>query len=663
MQPTAYGDPETRSAELVAENTAQLKALFPDAFTEGKIDFDALRQLLGDNIDDGEEKYGLNWHGKRRARRLALTPSTGTLRPCPEESVDWDTTQNLMIEGDNLEVLKLLQKSYAGKVKLIYIDPPYNTGKDFIYPDNYKDGIKNYLKITGQVDGNGQKLSSNTETSGRFHTGWLNMVYPRLKLARNLLREDGVLVISIDEREFSHVRTICSEVFGEENQIGTLIWKNATDNNPTHIATEHEYLIFVGRSKDVLQSEWKSHVSDIKQALVRIGRELTAKHSGQKLTDAYGEWFREHKKELGPMDRYKYIDAEGVYTGSQSVHNPGREGYRYDIIHPITGKPCKQPLMGYRFPKATMDDLLNSNKVIFGSDEQKIVELKVYAQEYQEKLSSVLELDGRLGAYDLRTLFPLEGKIFSNPKPVRLLTTILPFLLRSDGDIVMDFFAGSGTTADAILGLNHRDSVRRRYILVQLPQPLDPSTQGEKNAADLCDKISKPRNIAELTKERLRRTGTKIKAENPDSTADLGFRVLKLDSSNVKTWEPEPDDLEQALLDHLDHIKEDRTEQDILYELLLKRGLDLCAPAETRELAGKQVYTIADGELLACVAERIDPQEVEELSTDIADWINELDSANDVTVVFRDSAFADDVAKTNCVEILKQRGIKNVRSI
>ena len=263
--------------------------------------------------------------------------------------------------------------------------------------------------------------------------------------------------------------------------------------------------------------------------------------------------------------------------------------------------------MGYRFPKTTMDDLLNSNKVIFGSDEQKIVELKVYAHEYQEKLSSVLELDGRLGAYDLRTLFPLEGKIFSNPKPVRLLTTILPFLLRSDGDIVMDFFAGSGTTASAILGLNHRDSVRRRYILVQLPQPLDPSTQGEKTAADLCDKISKPRNIAELTKERLRRAGRKIKAENPGSAADLGFRVFKMDSSNVKTWEPEPDDLEQALLDHLDHIKEDRSEQDILYELLLKRGLDLCAPTETRELAAKQAYAVADGELLACLAERIEP--------------------------------------------------------
>ncbi|MXX39342.1 MAG: site-specific DNA-methyltransferase, partial [Gemmatimonadetes bacterium] len=281
MQKLIANDPDTRSADIVAENIEHLKALFPEAFTEDKIDFEVLKQLLGGEVDEREEKYGLNWHGKRQARRLALTPSTGTLRPYPEESVDWDTAQNLMIEGDNLEVLKLLQKSYTGKVKLIYIDPPYNTGKDFIYPDDYRDNIQNYLKVTGQTDDDNRKLSSNTEASGRFHTDWLNMMYPRLKLARNLLREDGVLIISIDEREYSHLRTICSDVFGEENQIGTIVWKNATDNNPTHVATEHEYLLIVGRSKSAMESEWKSAVSDVKQVLVRIGKELTSKYSGQ----------------------------------------------------------------------------------------------------------------------------------------------------------------------------------------------------------------------------------------------------------------------------------------------------------------------------------------------------------------------------------------------
>lgn len=410
MKKLTANDPETHSAEIVADNIQHLEALFPEAFTEGRIDFEVLKQLLGGAVDEREEKYGLNWHGKRRARQLALTPSTGTLRPCPEDSIDWDTTQNLVIEGDNLEVLKLLQKSYAGKVKLFYIDPPYNTGKDRVYPDDFRDNIKNYLELTGQVEG-GRKISSNTEANGRFHTDWLNMMYPRLKLARTLLREDGVLFVSIDEREYAHLRTMCAEVFGEENLIGTVVWKNATDNNPTNVATEHEYVLVVGRGADALEKEWKSSVSDIKDALVRIGQELASQFSGEALTAAYEQWFRQHKAELWPLDRYKYIDEGGVYTGSQSVHNPGREGYRYDVTHPVTKRACKQPLMGYRFPPETMNELLAQGKILFGDDETKLIELKVYASEYQEKLSSVLELDGRLGAYDLKEDFPGDGKV------------------------------------------------------------------------------------------------------------------------------------------------------------------------------------------------------------------------------------------------------------
>jgi adenine-specific DNA-methyltransferase len=270
-----------------------------------------------------------------------------------------------MIEGDNLEVLKLLQKSYAGKVKLIYIDPPYNTGKDFVYPDNFQDNIKNYLELTGQAEG-GQKVSSNTEASGRFHTDWLNMMFPRLKLARGLLRDNGVIFISIDEREYSALRLMCCDIFGEENIVGTVVWKNATDNNPTNVATEHEYLLVVAKKKESIDAEWKSSISDIKDVLVRIGDELTAKFKGQELQGAYDTWFREHKAELWPLDRYKYIDEGGVYTGSQSVHNPGREGYRYDVPHPVTKRPCKQPLMGYRFPKETMDELLAADRILFG---------------------------------------------------------------------------------------------------------------------------------------------------------------------------------------------------------------------------------------------------------------------------------------------------------
>ncbi|MGN7614432.1 site-specific DNA-methyltransferase, partial [Magnetococcales bacterium HHB-1] len=486
MRKLTLDDPELKSADLIKRNIEQMKELFPEAVSEGKIDFEVLKQLLGDDIDDQEERYGLNWYGKSRARQIALTSSTGTLRPCLEESVDWDATQNLMIEGDNLEVLKLLQKSYSNEVKMIYIDPPYNTGKDFVYPDNFHDGLEHYLEITKQTDDHGLRISSNREASGRFHTDWMNMIYPRLRLARNFLRDDGILFVSIDEREYSNLRMICCEIFGEENIIGTIIWKNATDNNPTNIATEHEYILVVAKGKEAIEKQWKTASSDIKDILVKIGQELIAQYSGDELIKAYQAWFRKHKMELGPLDRYKYIDSGGVYTGSQSVHNPGREGYRYDILHPETKKPCKQPLMGYRFPEETMDDLLEKGRILFGKDESKIVELKVYAADYKEKLSSVFTLDGRLGAYDLKADFPVEGKVFSNPKPVRLLQTFFSFLLKEDNDIVLDFFAGSGVTAKAIFESNAKDAIARRFILIQLPESLDLKNKEHQFATSYC---------------------------------------------------------------------------------------------------------------------------------------------------------------------------------
>jgi len=659
--------PEAQSADLVAGNVARLKKLFPELITEGKegvsVNVDVLKALVGDaTVTDADEKYGLNWHGKRRARQLALTPSTGTLRPCPEDSVDWDSTQNLMIEGDNLEVLKLLQKSYANKVKLIYIDPPYNTGKDFVYPDNFQDSIGNYLALTGQAE-DAQKISSNTETSGRFHTDWLNMMYPRLKLARGLLKDNGVIFISIDEREYSALRILCCEIFGEENIVGTIVWKNATDNNPTNVATEHEYLLVVAKKKESIDAEWKSSISDVKDVLVRVGQELSAKFNGPELRRAYDEWFKSHKAELWPLDRYKYIDEGGVYTGSQSVHNPGREGYRYDVLHPVTNLPCKQPLMGYRFPKQTMDELLASGRILFGSDESKIIELKVYASEFKEKLSSVLELDGRLGAYDLKEDFPTDGKVFTNPKPVRLYEAFLPFLLKDDSDLVVDFFAGSGATAKAVWKLNAKDSIKRKFCLVQLPEPLNSSDKDQKAATQLCAKLGVPCNLSEVTKERLRRAGEKIKADNPEWHGDVGFRVFKLDTSNIRAWNPKADNLEASLFDHQDHLLEGRSETDVLYELLLKLGLDLCVPIEQRSIDGMDVHAVGGGVLMACLTERIVSEQVEQLAQGIASWSKKLAPVGDITCIFRDSAFADDVAKTNLAAILEQHGIKHVRSL
>jgi len=356
------------------------------------------------------------------------------------------------------------------------------------------------------------------------------------------------------------------------------------------------------------------------------------------------------------------FQRDGV-VGTIDKLNRFGEGYRYDVPHPVSGKPCKEPLMGYRFRKETMDELLAHGRILFGEDESKIIELKVYASEYKDKLSSVLELDGRLGAYDLRADFPENGRVFSNPKPVRLLSTLLSFILREDGDIVIDFFAGSGATAKAVWELNSGDEIERRYVMVQLPEPLDSENKEQITAAGFCDKLGKPRNIAELTKERLRGAAKKIKDENPMFAGDLGFRVFKLDSSNIRAWEPDRDDLDQTLLDSVEHLKEGRTEADVLYELLLKLGLDRCVPIETRAIAAKEVHAVGGGVLMTCLAEDIARDEVEALAQGIVGWHEELAPAGDTTCVFRDSAFADDVAKTNIAAILEQYGIANVRSL
>ena len=356
MKKLTANDPETKSPDLAAENVARLRALFPELVTEGAdgvaVNLDVLKQLVGDRaVTDAEEKYGLNWHGKRRARQLALTPSTGTLRPCPEDSVDWDTTQNLMIEGDNLEVLKLLQKSYAGKVKLIYIDPPYNTGKDFVYPDNFQDNIKNYLELTGQTGEGGKKLSSNTEASGRFHTDWLNMMYPRLKLALNLLRKDGVILISIDDHEIENLRRICNEVFGEENFVANMIWEKGRKNDAKLVSVGHEYVLIFAKSLGYLRETktiWREEKPGAREIwgkylelrrlhgdnISLIESDLQAWFSGLPKGDPSKKW-----------SRYKRIDANGPWR-DRDISWPGGGGPRYDVRHPKTGQPCKIPDSG-----------------------------------------------------------------------------------------------------------------------------------------------------------------------------------------------------------------------------------------------------------------------------------------------------------------------------
>jgi adenine-specific DNA-methyltransferase len=392
--------------DLTQDNIAKIRDLFPGCVTEaadetGKprlaVDFDQLRQELSDFIvEGGQERYRLDWPGKREALLASNAPIAKTLRPAVGESVDFESTRNLFIEGDNLEALKLLQEIYLGEVKLIYADPPYNRkkGNNLVYRDDFIGNTYEYLTQTNQVDESENRLIANTESNGRFHSDWLSMIYQRLRVAKNLLASNGVVMISIDDAETANVLNVCNEIFGEGNFVGTLICKkNATDNNPTNVAVEHESIHIFAKNKMTLEGVWKSSVSEIKDALNRIGEELISKHDDvADLQEAYSAWFREHKSQLGQLDRYKYIDHGGVYTGSQSVHNPGKEGYRYDVLHPVTKKACKEPLMGYRFPKETMDRLLAEERILFGDDESKIIELKVYAAEFEDKLSSVFEL-------------------------------------------------------------------------------------------------------------------------------------------------------------------------------------------------------------------------------------------------------------------------------
>jgi len=632
MQKLTAAAPETHSPELVAENLAALQALFPELITEGPdgvaLNIDVLKALVGDKtVSDADEKYGLNWHGKRLARQLALIPSAGTLRPCPEESVDWETTQNLIIEGDNLEVLKLLQKSYAGKVKLIYIDPPYNTGKDFVYPDAFQDSIRNYLEITGQTDG-GQRISSNTEASGRFHTDWLNMIYPRLKLAHGLLRADGVIFVSIADHEIQNLRAVMNDIFGEENFVATIIWQKvySPKNSARHFSEDHDYIVVYARNADT----WRPR-------LLPRTEEMEARYRNPD-NDSRGPW------KPGDLSARNYY-GEGTYP---IVCPSGRE---------LTGPP---PGTYWRVSKQKFEELDRDERIWWGEEGNNVPAIKRFLSEVQagrvpQTLWSYDEVGHtQEGKRELMAAvrFPNSDAVFDTPKPTRLMRRILHLTtLPKEADLVLDFFAGTGTLMDALFAQNAEDGGNRRCILIQLPEPL------------LAAEAAGWKSIADVTKERIRYASQREKSSNPAFAGDVGFRVLKLDSSNIRAWEPDTENLDQTILDYTNHIKEGRTEQDILYELLLKLGLDLCVPIEQKDIAGKTVHCIGGGALMACLASEIAREDVEALAQGVVVWYESLAPAGDTTCVFRDSAFVDDVAKANLTAILNQHGLNSVRSL
>ena len=623
---------ETKSADILAENIESLKTLFPEAVTEEKIDFEVLKQLLGSAVDEREEKYGLNWHGKRRARQLALTPSTGTLRPCPEDSENWETTRNLMIEGDNLEVLKLLQKSYAGKVKLLCIDPPYNTGNDFIYPDDFQDNIKNYLELTGQVEG-GKKISSNTEASGRFHTDWLNMMYPRLKLARNLLCENGAIFINIDDNEIDNLRKLCDEIFGPENFITTVIWQKvfSPKNTAAYFSEDHDYIVIYAKQKDFWEPQ-----------LLPRSESAVARYSNPD-NDPRGPWMS------------GAIQARNYYSKGQ-----------YEVTSP-SGKKFSNPKGTYwRYSLERFLGLHKDNRIWWGEEGNGVPRLKRFISEVKdgvvpqtlwkyEDVGHTQEAKEELLKY---IDFENSENILNSVKPTRLIRHAIRIGTTPDSDeLVMDFFAGSGPTGHAVLAQNAADGGRRRFILVQIPEPLP---LPEKNAATIAD-LAKLR-LRKVAKSLAEDTAGKLKFEI-DTINDLGFRVFKLDTTNIRAWDPDRENLSQTLLDSVEHLKTDRSESDVLYELLLKLGLDLCVPMEQKAIAGKTVHSIGAGTLIVCLAPQISREEVEPLALGVVEWHKTLAPAGESTVVFRDGAFADDVAKTNLTAILQQHGLENVRSL
>ena len=612
------------SPDIVADNIRRLREFFPEVFADGKIDFGALKQELGEYADDREERYSFTWHGKSRARQIAQMPSTGTLRPCPEESVNWDTTKNIFIEGDNLEVLKLLQKSYHRKVKMIYIDPPYNTGKEFIYPDKWQDNLDTYLRYTGQVDDDGFKLSANAETSGRYHTNWLNMMYPRLKLARNLLQDDGVIFISIDDHEVHNLRHLLDEIFGAENHAATFVWKRKAGggDDSAHVATEQEYILCYGRDYGALRLSRIEHESPA----------MTAKYN---------------REENGRRYYLERLDKTSLtYNASMDFDLECPDG---TTVRPPQPDPAR-PTTIWRWSKTKVDEC--RSKLVFRRD-RRIDEWRVYTRTW-ESLRGVtprsLLVDkehgrNRDGTQDLSAL--LGPKVFSNPKPVRLLTHLLRIGASEADALVVDFFAGSGSLGDALLRLNAEDGAHRRFLMVQLPEP-----SGDSRHA----------SIAAICAARLRAACTalvdKLGDGNGGDSQTPGFRLFRLSNSNIKPWDANFNSMETDLVKAIDNIKADRSEDDVLYELLLKYGLDLAIPSETRDVEGRTVTVIGAGALVVCLADDITLEAVSGIAALKAELSPEV-----MRVVFKDSCFADDVAKTNAAQILKQAGIDDVKSL
>ena len=629
------------SSDITVENIEKIAALFPSAVTESSqrgskslrkaINFDMLRTILGDVIAD-DEAYEFTWVGKKEAVMEAGRPIRKTLRPCVEESKNWDTTENLYIEGDNLDALKLFQESYLGKVKMIYIDPPYNTGNDFVYRDNFTQNKEEYEEEAGVYDEDGDRLFRNTESNGRFHSDWCSMIYPRLVLARNLLRDDGVIFISIDDNEVHNLRKICDEIFGITDFVCEfIVSSNSAKNNSKYVSVSHEYILCYAKQKDKLGEDWKVQKNNVgeyrKRATALITRGL--------LNDEIHEELLELVKypRFYDFDHYTYVDDRGVYrtdnSGGVTNGNMATE-----IIHPFTGKVCAIPSGGWRYKEDELLRKVQDNEIAFGVDETTIPTVKRYLKDYLiQTPKSTLFFDSQGSTKWLKK----EKIPFDFPKSVEFIKYLIGMLIQGN-EIVLDFFSGSSTTAHAVMQLNSEDNGNRKFIMVQLPEITDETSEACKAGY---------KNICEIGKERIRRAGEKIKEENKDKEGienlDIGFRVLKLDDSNMKDVYYSAGEYKQSMLfDMESNIKEDRTDLDLLYGCLLDWGLPLSLSHVHEEIDSVTIHTYNDGDLIACFAEKISENVVKEIA-----------KRQPLRVVFRDSSFSSSPAKINVEEIFK----------
>lgn len=654
-----------QTANKADENFKKLAEMFPNAVTETidengevvrAIDKDVLMQEISCKVVDGnEERYQFTWPDKKKSVLLANAPINKTLRPCREESVDFDNTENLYIEGDNLEVLKLLQETYLGKIKMIYIDPPYNTGNDFVYEDDFAQNTDEYLSNSGQYDEDGNRLVKNLDSNGRFHTDWLNMIYPRLKLAKDLLSDDGVIFISIDDNEQENLRKTCDEIFGIDNFIGQIVWQSTQKNDPRFVAINHEYVLCYTKNIEVqnLGGKWRTRHPLVNEMMSEYHK---IKNKYSDVETIQEEWNKIIAKDkYSPLKHYKFVDMKGPYFAAD-ISDPQRKGPKHDfVIHPVTGKLCKAPAGGYSPREEEMRRRLANDEIHFGKTHEQVVCSKKYLITAEDRLNSVYYEDGRRAT---KLVEKLVGKgIFEHPKSEIMIKRLSGFVTDSNSTI-LDFFSGSATTAHAVMQLNAEDGGHRKFIMVQLPEETDEKSEAYKAGY---------KNICEIGKERIRRAGQKIRNEQlgirndadssslltPNSSLDIGFRVLKCDSSNMKDVYYNPAEYESSLFSSLeDNIKEDRTPEDLLFQVMLDLGVLLSSKIEETTIAGKKVFNVEDNYLIAC------------LDSDVTEeTIKAIAKQKPYYFVMRDSSMANDSVATNFEQIFATYSPDTVRKV